>query len=102
MDLQLVCHHLKLFVASNLSKSVWTPRYWIGTNLHLEVGGPHPHHAARPVPGDVGEPLNDESGARHLPQPVIVTAFRPVLVILAVCDGEHANLVAFSEKKYPR
>ena len=45
--------------------------------LHLQVGGPHPQHAARRLPGDVGEPLNDQPVARHLRQPVVVRTLGP-------------------------
>ena len=52
---ELVSHHLKLGVAAN-----------------PEEGGPHPGDGAV---ADVGEPLNDQPGAGHLGQPVVIAPF---------------------------
>jgi len=56
---RLVGHHLELDVAA-----------------HPEVGRPHSDDGAV---GDVGEAFDNEPGAGHLAQPVVVAPVRPVL-----------------------
>ena len=43
---------------------------------------------------DAGESLDDEPGAGHLGQPVVVGAVQPVVLVLVGRDGEGADLVA--------
>ena len=43
---------------------------------------------------DAGEALDDEPGAGHLGQPVVVGAVQPVVLVLVGRDGEGADLVA--------
>ena len=53
----------------------------------------HPHAGDGAVT-DVGEPLDDQPGAGHLRQPVVVAALAPVVGVVLVGDGEHADLVS--------
>ena len=70
---ELIRHHLKLRVAA-----------------HPEEGGPHPGDGAV---ADVGEPLDDQPGAGHLGQPVVVASLGPVVRVVLVGDGEDPDLV---------
>lgn len=73
VDKELIGHHFELLVAAN-----------------SEVGSPDTDD--RSV-GDVGKPLNDESGAGHLSQPIIIGSLGPVLWIVLVGDGEDSDFV---------
>lgn len=75
---ELIGHHLELFVTAD-----------------PEVRGAHTNDGAI---GDVGETLDDQPGAGHLGQPVIVCSLAPILRILLVRQREHSDLVAASMK----
>lgn len=71
---ELVGHHLELLVAA-----------------HAQVGSPHADDGAV---GDVGETLNNQPGAGHLSQPIVVAAAGPVVGVILVRQREHGDLVA--------
>lgn len=75
---ELIGHHLELFVTTD-----------------SEVRGPHADDRAI---GDVGETLDDQPGAGHLRQPVVVRSLAPILRILLVRQREYRDLMAASMK----
>lgn len=75
---KLIGHHLELLVTAD-----------------SEIRGSHADDGAV---GDVGETLDDQSGAGHLRQPIVVRTLAPVLRILLVRQREHRDLVAASMK----
>ena len=48
--------------------------------------------------GDVGKPLDDESGSSHFSQPVVIRSLGPVFGVILASDGEGADFVAFAMK----
>ena len=60
---------------------------------HSEVGGPDADDGSV---GDVSEPLDDQTGASHLGQPVVVGALGPVLGLVFPRDGKHSDFMALS------
>jgi len=78
VDEELVSHHLKLFVTTN-----------------SEVGSTDTNDRAV---SDVGEPLDDETRASHLSQPVVIAPISPVVGLVLVGHGEHGHLVPTSVK----
>ena len=78
VDEELVSHHLKLFVTTN-----------------SEVGSTDTNNRAV---SDVGEPLDDETRASHLSQPVVIAPICPVVGLVLVGHGEHGHLVPTSVK----
>jgi len=78
VDEELVSHHLKLLVTTN-----------------SEVGSTNTNDRAV---SDVSEPLDDETGARHLSQPVVIATICPVVGLVLVGHGEHGHLVPTSVK----
>lgn len=71
---ELIGHHLELLVTADPEVR----------SAHTDDG---------PV-GDVGEALDDQPGAGHLRQPIVVSALAPILRILFVGQREHGDLVA--------
>ena len=78
VDEELVSHHLKLFVTT-----------------YSEVGSTDTNNRAV---SDVGEPLDDETRASHLSQPVVIAPICPVVGLVLVGHGEHGHLVPTSVK----
>merc|ERR1719300_631650 len=74
---ELVSHHLKLFIATNLE-------IWSSNSNDSAVS-------------DVGESFNDQPCTSHLSQPVIISSFCPVFMILVVGDGENAYFMTNNE-----
>lgn len=73
VDEELIGHHLELLIAADAK--IW------GTN------------ADNAAVSNVGKALNDQTGASHLGQPVVVGSMRPVFRLVLVGQREDADLV---------
>lgn len=71
---ELICHHLELLVAT-----------------HTQVGSTHANDGAI---SDVGETFDNQTGASHLGEPVVVAAAAPVVGVILVRQREHRDLMA--------
>lgn len=74
VDEELIGHHFELFVTAD-----------------SQVRGTDANDGTI---GDVGETFNNQTSASHFRQPIIVSALRPVLWVVFVCQRKHGNFVS--------